>query len=121
MRHVSPHPRRGYRCPGRPIVGRPSHPADRFLLAAFVAVALTFVAANVYGEYALARIDSGTDDIAFGAAPSIAHLAALRTSVRQVQLLLERGTRGAAERREVERALGQVNTEARAYLALPTF
>lgn len=102
---------------GRP----PSHPADRFLFGAFVAVALAFVATNVYGYSALARIDSASDDIAFNSAPSVAHLAALRTAVRHVQLLLERGARTAAAREEIERALGEVNAEARAYLSLPTF
>jgi signal transduction histidine kinase len=102
----------------------PSHPDLRILFGSFVAVAVTFAAANAYGLYAIARVDAASDAIAYDSAPSIEHLAALRTAVRQTELLLERAVRDDAKDEAVvgaEKALEQVNAEARAYLALPRF
>ncbi len=100
----------------------PSHPDLRILFGAFVAVAASFAAANAFAQYVIGRVDSASDEIAYNSAPSIEHLAALRSAVRQSQLLVERqahapGSSGA----DVEQALVQVNREARAYLDLPTF
>lgn len=100
----------------------PSHLDLRVLFGTFLAVALTFAAANAYSQYAMRRIDSASDEIAYDSAPSIEHLAGLRAAVRQVEFLLERGARaGGAGRAEVERALSEVHADARAYLAFPKF
>jgi signal transduction histidine kinase len=104
-----------------PVAG-PSHPDLRILFGAFVAVAAIFAAANGLAQYVIGRVDSASTQIAYNSAPSIEHLAKLRSAVRQSQLLVERqahkrGSSGV----EVEGALAQVNTEARAYLDLPTF
>lgn len=93
------------------------------LVGTFAAVALSFLAATAVTQHAIARIDSASDEIAFNSAPSIRHLAALRSAARQAQFLagdlLARGDpRGRAA---VENALGEVNAEANAYLRLPTF
>ncbi|HET7824823.1 MAG TPA: ATP-binding protein [Anaeromyxobacter sp.] len=101
----------------------PSHPDLRILFGIFLAVAALFTGANAYSQYALERIDAASDEIAYNSAPSMAHLAALRSAVRQVQLLVERSARTPAveDDAEAEQALAQVNSEARAYLGLPRF
>lgn len=93
------------------------------LVGAFVAVAVSFLAANAVTQHAMRRIDSASDDIAFNSAPSIEHLAALRSAARQTQFLVgtlfttgEPGNRVA-----VEVSLATMNAEANAYLKLPTF
>jgi signal transduction histidine kinase len=95
----------------------------RFLLGAFVGVAVSFVSANAFTQYAMRRIDVASDEIAYDAAPSIEHLAGLRTAVRHAEFLLSSAeTMGDVEERAtVEPALALVNDEANAYLALPIF
>jgi signal transduction histidine kinase len=101
---------------------RPSRLDSRVLFGTFLAVAVTFAVANAYGQYAMARIDSASDEIAYDSAPSIEHLAGLRAAVRHVEFLLERGARtGDAARDEVERALSEVHANTRAYLVFPKF
>ncbi len=95
---------------------------ERALLGAFVAVAVAFFAANVYTQHAMERVDDASKDIAFNSAPSIQHLAAVRTSVRQVEFLLGQAlSLGGKDRSELDAAVAQINDEANAYLALPTF
>jgi signal transduction histidine kinase len=95
----------------------------RFLVGAFAAVALTFLAAYVVSQQAMRRIDAASDDIAFNSAPSIERLAAVRTAVRHAEFLLGTAlTLGdAKDRAAVDSALAQLNSDANAYLALPTF
>ena len=105
------------------MVHPPSQLDLRFLLGAFGAVAVTFFAANVYTQHAMARIDAASDGIALNAAPSIQRLAAIRTAVRHAEFLLGT-TLTIGDRRDraaVEPALAQLNDEITAYLALPTF
>jgi signal transduction histidine kinase len=104
-------------------VAGPSHPDLRVLFGIFLGVAALFTGANAYEQYALARLDAASDQLAYDSAPSMEHLAAMRAAVRQVQLLLERGARTGVRGgdAEVERALSGVNSEVRAYLALPMF
>jgi signal transduction histidine kinase len=101
----------------------PSQLDLRFLLGAFAAVAVTFFTANVFTQRAMHQVDVASDEIAFDAAPSIQHLAAVRTAVRHVEFLLgidltKGGGRGHAE---IEQALTQANEAATAYFTLPTF
>ncbi len=95
----------------------------RFLVAAFAAVALTFLAAFGLTQHAIRKIDAASDDIAFNSAPSIQRLAGVRTAVRHVEFLLGTAVAvgDARERAAVDPALAQLNAEANAYLALPTF
>ncbi|HET9597580.1 MAG TPA: HAMP domain-containing sensor histidine kinase [Anaeromyxobacteraceae bacterium] len=101
----------------------PSRLDLRFLVGAFAVVAVTFFTANVVTQRAMHEIDVASDEIAFDSAPSIEHLAAVRTAVRHTEFLVgdeltrRDGTSGSA----VEQALAQVNQEANAYLGLPTF
>lgn len=95
---------------------------EQLLLAAFVAVALAFFAANAYTQHAMRSVDVASDDIALNSAPSIRRLAAVRTAVREAQFLVGMAvTLGGKGAQESEAAVGRVNAEARAYLALPTF
>jgi signal transduction histidine kinase len=96
----------------------------RFLLVAFAAVAVTFFTANLVTQRAMREIDGASDQIAFDAAPSIEHLAALRSAVRNAQFLVGielAGGTDALSRAGIEEALAQVTREANAYLSLPTF
>jgi signal transduction histidine kinase len=95
----------------------------RFLIGAFAGIALTFFAANAVTQHAMGRIDTASDDLAFNSAPSIQHLAAARTAVRHTEFLLGTAvTLGDAKvRAAVQPALAQLNSEASAYLRLPTF
>ncbi|HET7752688.1 MAG TPA: HAMP domain-containing sensor histidine kinase [Anaeromyxobacteraceae bacterium] len=95
----------------------------RFLAGAFLAVALTFVAASAVTQHAMRRIDAASDEIAFDSAPSIQRLAAVRTGVRHTEFLLGRalGSGESRDRVAVDPALAQLHAEANAYLTLPTF
>lgn len=95
----------------------------RFLLGAFAVVAVTFFGANVVTQRAMHQVDVASDDIAFNSAPSIQHLAAVRTAVRHVEFLMgaELMAGGGRDHAAIEQALAQVNQEASAYLSLPTF
>jgi signal transduction histidine kinase len=100
----------------------PSRWNERALLGAFVAVALAFFAANAYTQHAIGRVDEASNDIAFNSAPSIQRLANIRTAVRHVEFLLGSFlTFGGKDRAEVDAAVADINDEANAYLALPTF
>lgn len=105
------------------MVDPPSRLDLRLMVGAFAAVAVTFFAANAYTQHAIARLDAASDGIALNATPSIQRLAAARTAVRHTEFLL-----GSAltigdrrDRAAVDAALAQLNSEASAYLVLPTF
>lgn len=93
------------------------------VLAAFAAVAASFLAANAVTQHAMGRIDSASDDIAFNSAPSISQLAALRSAARQTQYLVGVfvATGDPETRAAVEASLATVNAEGNGYLMLPTF
>jgi signal transduction histidine kinase len=96
----------------------------RFLLGAFAVVAVTFFTANVVTQRAMHQVDVASDDIAFNSAPSIQHLAAVRTAARHVEFLVGAELIGAEGKRShagIEQALAQLTQEANAYLSLPTF
>jgi signal transduction histidine kinase len=96
----------------------------RFLLGAFALVAVTFFTANVVTQRAMHQVDVASDEIAFDSAPSIQHLAAVRTAVRHVEFLVGTelmGGEGERSHAGIEQALAQLTQEANAYLALPTF
>ncbi|MFL5273192.1 MAG: sensor histidine kinase, partial [Anaeromyxobacteraceae bacterium] len=96
----------------------------RFLLGAFGVVAVTFFTANVVTQRAMHQIDVASDEIAFDSAPSIQHLAAVRTAARHVEFLVGAelmGVEGKRSHAEIEQALAQLTQEANAYLSLPTF
>jgi len=99
----------------------PSRLDQRFLVGAFLVVAITFFLANAFTQEAMGRIDADSDSIAFNSAPSIEHLAALRTEARHVEFLLGSilSLGGGEERAAIEQALGELNRSANAYLALP--
>src|SRR5690242_20288467 len=101
----------------------PLHPDRRLLIGSFCAIAVSFVAAYGYSQHALAAVDRASDLLAEKSAPSIRHLAEMRTAVRQTQLWLEREVVGhdPAARAELTLALDRVHEEAHAYLVLPTF
>ena len=106
-----------------PMTRGPSQLDLRFLLGAFAAVALTFFTANVFTQRAMHQVDVASDEIAFDVAPSIQHLAAVRTAVRHVEFLvgIDLTTGGGKGRAGIEQALTQANDEANAYLTLPAF
>ncbi len=103
----------------------PRHPRARLsaIVFVFAAVAVSFLGANAVTQHAMRRIDSASDEIAFNSAPSIQHLAALRSATRQTQFLVGALFTGAepGDPKAVEAALATVNGEAEAYLGLPTF
>jgi signal transduction histidine kinase len=101
-----------------------SHLDLRFLLGAFAVVAVTFFTANVVTQRAMHEVDVASDAIAFDSAPSIQHLAAVRTAVRHVEFLVGTAVMGGGGERNhagIEQALAQLTQEANAYLSLPTF
>ena len=102
---------------------RPARARLSALVGAFAAVAVSFLGANAVTQHAMRRIDAASDDIAFNSAPSIQHLAALRSAARQTQFLVAALFTGGApgDRAAVEASLATVNAEADAYLRLPTF
>ena len=57
------------------------------LLLAFTAVAASFVGATFYTTYSSHNIDEAALSIAGNAMPSIQHLAAARTNLRELQVL----------------------------------
>lgn len=95
----------------------------RLLMGAFAAVAALFFAANEVSQLSMRRIDAASDAIALNAAPSTERLGAIRTWVRQVELLLATATtqRDARGREAVEPALSALAAEVEGYLALPVF
>src|SRR5438445_485479 len=62
--------------------------SSRLLFSAFAAVVASFVASGVLEQYASRDVDLASDAIVSNAAPSIEHLAALRSEVWQSEFLL---------------------------------
>ncbi len=95
----------------------------RLLLGAFAAVAALFFAANAVSQLTMRRIDGASDAIALDAAPSTEHLGAIRTWVRQLELLAATAAADgdARARAAVAPALSALAAEVEAYLALPPF
>jgi len=62
--------------------------SSRLLFGAFATVVASFVAAGVLEQYASRDVDLASDAIVSNAAPSIEHLAALRSEVWQSEFLL---------------------------------
>lgn len=92
-------------------------------MGTFVAVALTFFAANIFTQRAMAQIDAASDDIAFNSAPSIQRLSGVRTTVRHAEFLLDAAVSSGTpkNRAAVAPALAHLADEANAYLLLRTF
>lgn len=98
----------------------------RWMFAVFAAVAASFVAAGAVEQYASRHIDEASDAIINNATPSVEHLAAMRTEVRQVEFLLDDWIDAAAgghpaSSAELEAALRRFADEEHAYRALPPF
>lgn len=111
-------------------------PSVRTVVVSFAAVAVSFVLATVASEYSDLGIGRSARAIATNAAPSIAHLEALRSEARRLLVLADdyvdqsvdgamadpKGTPGPpVSRTRLLSSLGQLDVEWNAYRALPTF
>lgn len=67
-------------------------------------VITSFAGSTVYTEYSLLKIDRDAEQIAFTAAPSIEHLAAMHAEVRNIQQALEAHLDGKTSAAEAARA-----------------
>ena len=100
--------------------------SSRLLFSAFAAVVASFVASGVLEQYASRDVDLASDAIVSNAAPSIEHLAALRSEVWQSEFLLgdwlEKHASGQkADDAAVEASLQRLTADERRYLLLPRF
>ncbi|HTP51143.1 MAG TPA: hypothetical protein VMK42_10620 [Anaeromyxobacteraceae bacterium] len=68
------------------------------LLAGFVVVVTSFLAATFVTHHAAREIDVASDAIAYRSSPSIQHLAAVRNEARQVEQLVSENLGRAAGR-----------------------
>ncbi|HZZ84123.1 MAG TPA: HAMP domain-containing sensor histidine kinase [Anaeromyxobacteraceae bacterium] len=93
----------------------------RLLAGAFAAVVALFFAADAVSERSIRRVDAASDEIAFNTAPSIEHLAAVRTWVSHLEFLLGLAGHGDEGAEALASTLAQLDGEVNAYLALPTF
>ena len=98
--------------------------SSRLLFGAFATVVASFVAAGVLEQYASRDVDLASDAIISNAAPSIEHLAALRSEVWQSEFLLgdwlEKHASGRkADDAAVEASLQRLTDDERRYLLLP--
>jgi signal transduction histidine kinase len=97
------------------------------LLVAFTAVAASFVGATLYTTYSSQNIDAAALSIATNATPSISHLAAARSDLRELQSLLARALedmssgRPYAERSQIEHTRAALAGEITAYLSLTPY
>src|SRR5215468_5183236 len=97
------------------------------LLLAFTAVAASFVGATLFTTYSSHNIDAASASIAENAMPSIEHLAAARTNLRELQVHFSTAI-DEVERKDpvsqgpqIERARTLLTREVGSYLALPTY
>jgi signal transduction histidine kinase len=95
-----------------------------YILIAFAAVVVSFVAATFYSEHRARLIERSAFSIKDDAAASILHLSAARTELRRLQLLADNLVDAASDRKptspdEVTRARARMDREIEAYLALP--
>lgn len=92
------------------------------LSLAFAAVVGSFLATNVIVQRSSASVGALSEEIIYNSAPSIEHLALIRRSVLEAELLLSRFIREPARRPELDRALGEtlarLEEGAHAYLRL---
>lgn len=99
--------------------------SGRTLSLAFAAVVGSFLAANVIVQRSSAAVGALSEDIIYNSAPSIEHLASVRRSVLEAELLLSRFIHEPSHRpelgRSLEAALVRVKEETHAYLILPAF
>jgi signal transduction histidine kinase len=100
----------------------------RWLLAAFAVVVGSFFLSTSYAESRLVEIDRSSAAIMRNAMPSVAHLAVLRTRLRDLEAALAQASvRGAPRAAMIERALAvehaltALDAEAGAYGALPSW
>jgi signal transduction histidine kinase len=97
------------------------------LLLAFTAVAASFVGATFYTTYSSHNIDEASLSIAQSAMPSIQHLAAARTNLRELQVLFStalgevQSHQTVTQRPQIERTRSLLARETAAYRALPTY
>ena len=99
--------------------------SDRALLA-FLTVIAVFWAATLAGHRLSSRIDEASDRLATVVSPSIGHLAAARTEVRELEHAIGRHVDGAADRRPVDRtpideAMDDLDREVHGYMRAPAF
>jgi signal transduction histidine kinase len=93
---------------------------------ACVAVMASILGASALTHHAAKHIDEISDGIAYNAAPSIEHLAGVRTELVALQLLVSEHLRARAAnlegvRERVDAAARRLDEEMRAYLELPAF
>lgn len=109
-----------------PAAKRTIDPSARALLAAIVAITISFVAASYTSRHRIARIDRLAADIAGNASPSVEHLAAARSELRRLQVLVDHYADAAYAREppgasDIATSEGRYKAEIDAYLALPIF
>jgi signal transduction histidine kinase len=106
----------------------PSQPdARRWQLAlpiTVVAVILCFIGSTALAHYRLSRIDAESAQIADDAAPSIRHLAAAHTEIRNLQLVIARDLdqvlHGEPRKKgDIRKSRDKIAEELRTYLQLP--
>src|SRR6185295_8618687 len=111
-------------------------PSSRTLVAAFAAVAVSFVLATVASEYSDVEIRRSARGITGNAAPSIVHMEAFRSEARHLIVLADDYidqsvdvvmadpktiSRAPAARQQVQDSLARLEREWQAYQALPVF
>ena len=94
--------------------------SQRWLVIAFGGVVVCFVTATTFAELRLAKIDLAVRDIAGHGLPGIQRLAAARTTLRQVEQLVNDYVTGAAEgearsHSDTDRTLGRLRHEVMAF------
>jgi signal transduction histidine kinase len=98
-------------------------PSGRLLIAVFAAVMGAFVIISLISQHTTAKIESPSNQIASISAPSIEHLAAMRSVVFEVQLTLSKelhsGGAPAEQLAALDSALKSLNDDVQGYLTLP--
>lgn len=98
-------------------------PSSRLLIAVLAAVMGAFVLTSLVAQRTSAKIESLSDEIVSISAPSIEHLASIRSVVFEVQLALSESLRGGPEAHDrltlLDASLKSLNDDVRGYLTLP--
>jgi signal transduction histidine kinase len=94
--------------------------SQRWLVMAFAGVVVSFVTATTFAELRLAKIDLAVRDIAGHSLPGIQRLASARTTLRQVEQLVNDYVTGEAEgearsHSDTDRAMGRLRREVMAF------
>ncbi|WP_224243359.1 sensor histidine kinase [Hyalangium gracile] len=99
--------------------------SGKMLTLAFVAVVGSFLAANIIVQRSSAAVGALSEEIIYNSAPSIEHLALVRRSVLETELVLSRFIHEPGHRRELglalDEALARLKKGTHEYLILPVF